>query len=494
MKTRLLAFLLCFVLVLSACLMTACGGSKNDKVAEVTDEEARQTALSSFFKGVDAIRHGGIVFTGSVKGSVTETDETGAKKTNAIDLNLSLNYNDEQFVAVAEGTADGESGRGEIYFDGTLFGTLGKGEGKEAEFDVFFLDDVAGKLPVTLPTGEDADYTEILDKISALIDYDKVAENIAKATKDFIVIQTKGKTYVISVSSDKVFDAVLGILDTVKNSGNMKISELVDALCGAGTWAKIVETLDKYEGTTKLATLIPDLEALLTDAGIKVDALYAFVGEMMGLTAAPGSTVADQVKVMLGSLLNEMTINDAIAMLGDSIFGSMFDFGGDEGNYEVEPLEAAAPGAEEEDGDEYEETEEAMTYEDIVALIKQFAEMTVNDLGASLKMMDDEDPTQATFDIAEEIAPAIEYVTAFKAAIKFDLTVTCDSKLNPTAIELTATIDSTKLPEDMEADPANITLTISAEMKDAVTVTPSAEMAEKVAAAKANREPAPAGE
>lgn len=475
MKTRLLAFLLCLVLVLSACLMTACGSksNKDDKVVEVTDDEARETALASFFKGVDAIRNGGIVFTGSLKGSSTGKDESGQTKTEAFDLTLALNFNDGQFDAVAEGTADGESGKGEIYFDGTLIGMLGKGEGEEAEFDVYFLDDVAGKLPVPgLTPDEEGEYIEILDKVSALIDYDKVAENIAKATKDFIVIQTKGKAYVISVSSDKVFDAVLGILNTVKNSGDMKVSELIDALCGAGTWAKVVATLDKYEGTTKLSVLLPDVEALLADAGIKVDALYAFVGEMMGLTAAPGSTLADQVKETVTGLLGEMTVNDAIGLIGGGN-NKEADFGAEDA------------------GGEYEETEETMTYEDIVATIKQYAAMTVNELGAALKMMDGEDPTQATFDIATEIAPAIEYVTAFKEAIKFNLSVTCDKTLNPTAIDLTVTLDTTKLPEDMKADAANLTLTINAEIKDAVTVTPSEAMAAKIADAKAERQTTP---
>ena len=465
MKTRLLAFLLCFVLVLSACLMTACGGSKeSDKVVEVTDDEARQTALSSFFKGVDAIRKGGVTFTGSLKGSVTDDEETVA-----IDLSLSLNYNDEKFVAVAEGTAGGETGKGEIYFDGSLLGMLGKEGDDEEDFDVFFLDDVAENVPViSLPSGEDAEYTEILDKVAALIDYDKVAENIAKATKDFIIVETKGKTYVISVSSDKLFDAVLGILDTVKNAGDKKISQLIDDLCGEGTYANFIAKLDEHHGTDKVGDLIPELETLLSDAGIKVDALYAFVGEMMGLTEAEGVTVAEQVKTILKSYLDEMTINDLIAYLGVESFGGMG---------EVEPLEMAGPAG------YAENDEDAMTYEDLVLMIKQFAEMKVNEIGAMV--------VNPEFDIAAEITPAIEYVTAFKDAIKFNLSVTCDNKLNPTAINLTASVDTTKLPEDLDIGEANLTLTINAEVKDNVTVTPSEAMAAKVADAKAKREAAP---
>ena len=118
MKTRILALLLCLLLVASACLMTACG--KKNK--EVADDEEREVALASFMKGVESIRKGGVVFTGTIKGTSTDhhwNDETGEMelKTEDIDLKLSLKYNNETFDAVAEGKAGGDSGKFEIYFD-----------------------------------------------------------------------------------------------------------------------------------------------------------------------------------------------------------------------------------------------------------------------------------------------------------------------------------------------------------------------------------------
>ena len=94
------------------------------------------------------------------------------------------------------------------------------------------------------------------------------------------------------------------------------------------------------------------------------------------------------------------------------------------------------------------------------------------------------------FDIAVEAAEAIETVSAIKEAIKFSVSVTCDKKLNPTAVELNASIDSTKLPEDMqeEDEVTKIDLSISAEIKSSVEVAPSTAMQAQIAAAESARE------
>ena len=511
MKTRLLAFLLCFVLVLSACLMTACGGSKNDKVVEVTEDEARETALASFFQGIDALRHGGIVITGSVKGSATETDDAGEKKTYPIDLNLTLNYNDEKFDAVAEGTSNGEDGRFEIYFDGTLVGLIGRGGEEEPDGEVHFLDEEVAKLPIPgLTPDEEGAYTAILDQIAGLIDFEKVAANVSNATKGVIVVSTKGKNYVITASSDGLFDVALNTLNILKNSGDKTVAELLDALCGEGASEKLLAELGEIQGTDKLVDLLPKVEGVLSDLGLKVDALY----DLLAKTFMGDEATGEQLKAFIVTALGEMTVDEGIEylfnmiseMLGSiigSIFDSMFDNGAENeeiGEGEVEPMNSADPAAAgavdgETDGETDEESG-APTWAMICGMIQGFLAGNVNDSFGTFFGTDKDETTgePIPFDIATEVEPAIAAVTALKDAIKFNVTVTCDGKLNPTAVDLTLSVDTEKFPEDMGADPANVTLTLSAKIKDNVTVTPSEAMAAQIADAKAKREPAPAGE
>lgn len=473
MKSKILALLLCFVLVASLFLMSACSFGKKssgeDAGTEVADEQAREVAMGSFLKGIEAIRKGGIVFTGTLKGTSTEKDETGAPKTESIDLTLTLNYSNETFDAVAEGTAGGDSGKFEFYFDGETVGMLST-EGDKSEGDVYFVDDFAEDVPEALSglfaSGEE--YTEFVDQLMALIDFDKVAANISSATKDVVSIKIDGKTYVVSVSSDAIFDAATAIVNTVKDSGDKTVAELFDALVGEGSFAKLQETLQKYSGTDTLDTLIPDLEATLADLGIKVDAAYAFAAETMGLT---GDDAVDQLKALINGKLSDMTINDAIAMVS-GLFG---------GSGKAEQYQMAVPGSVGTTG-ETDGEESGMTYEAIVAMVAGYSQMKVNALLGSIT-------GNPTFDIAETVAPALDYIAAFKEAIKFKVSVTCDSKLNPTKIKLTASIDTTKLPEDMqeEGEVTQIELSISAEVKS-VTVAPSAAMAAKIADEKAKRE------
>ena len=122
MKKRLLAFLLCLILVVSSFLFTGCG--KKEK--EVTDPEERETAIAGFIKGVEALRNGGVVATGSVKGFSTEKDGTR----NDVDLSLTLNFNNGKIQAVATGTADGTAGTYELFFDNEVFASLSTEDGK----------------------------------------------------------------------------------------------------------------------------------------------------------------------------------------------------------------------------------------------------------------------------------------------------------------------------------------------------------------------------
>jgi len=466
MKTRLLALLLCFVLIASLFVMTACGTKKN---SEVTDDEEREVALASFMKGVESIRKGGITVTGTLKGSSTDKDETGALKTENIDLTLSLKYNDEKFVAVAEGPAGDETGKFEFYFDGETVGMLST-EGDKTEGDVYFLEDAAQMLPDSFAFLAE-DYSEIIDQVLALIDLDKVAANISAATKDVVSIKTNGKNYTVTVSSDAIFDSVLNTLNILKNSGDKKVSVLIDELAGEGTFAKLQATLEKYEGTDTLDTVLPDLEAALTDLGIKVDALYAFVGQFLGVT---GEDVGAQVKTMLTGMLSEMTVNDLVAMLAGKLG---LGFGANEPYQSEVPGEVGATGGDDDD------EEAALTYEDLVQMILSFADMKVNDLFAMLGAGEGDEP----FDIATETAEAIETVSAVKEALKFNLSVTCDKKLNPTSVELKASVDTSKLPADMvdEGEVTKLDLSISAEIKSSVEVAPSAAMAAKIADEKA---------
>ena len=57
MKNRLLAFLLCLILIVSSFLFTGCGKKKE---TEVTAPEERQAALAGFLRGVEALREGEI--------------------------------------------------------------------------------------------------------------------------------------------------------------------------------------------------------------------------------------------------------------------------------------------------------------------------------------------------------------------------------------------------------------------------------------------------
>ena len=478
MKTRILALLLCLLLVASACLMTACG--KKNK--EVADAEDREVALASFMKGVESIRKGGVVFTGTIKGTSTDhhwNDETRENelKTEDIDLKLSLKYNNETFDAVAEGKVGDDSGKYEIYFDGKLVGMLSLDENDVADGEVYFLEDAGEILPSSVSFLAE-DYSAIIDQVLALIDLDKFAASISAATKDVISIKTNGKTYTVTVTSDAIFDLAVAKLTILKDSGDKTVAELFDALVGEGSFAKLKTTLEKYEGTDTIAEILPDLEAALTDLGINVDALYAFIGQFLGVE---GEDAGAQVKAQLTGMLSEMTINDAITGL-TKMFGldEMFGAG------EAETYEANMPTLF--GGDDDDEEESGITYEMFVQMLLSFSQMKVNQLFA---MFDEDAAAEGEeFDIAVSAAEAIETVNAIKEAIKFSLSVTCDKKLNPTAIELKVSIDTTKLPEDMqeEDEVTKIDLSISAEIKSSVEVAPSTAMQAQIAAAESARE------
>ena len=499
MKTRLLALLLCLLLVASACLLTACGKKKkNAEVVEVTDDAARQVAIASFLKGIDAIRKGGVTFTGTLVGSSTEKNEEGALVTENFDLTLELKYNNEKFDAIASGTAGSDRGTFEAYFDGELFATLST-EGEVSEGDVFFLNDAAAFVPgSSLLAGDDGDYTAALDKLATLIDFDKVAANINSAAKGVIVVKTNGTIYTVSVSSDALFDFAIATLNILKDSGDKTVAELFDALLGEGSFNKLKTTLEKFSGTSKVSELIPELEAVLTDLGVNVDALYEFLAPFFGVT---GDGVVNQMKAMVTGMTSELTIDDAISMAQQKItemlsnmFRSMFGLESENAPESYQGVEQyqSAPGGEPEVGEGSPASEESameLNYATIVGMILGYSEMKVNDLFAELNKEPD-------FDIATEAEAAIAEVSGVKEALKFDVTVTCDGELNPTKIELNATIDSSKLPADMqeEGESQNFTLSIVAEVKASVDLAPSAAIQAKIAEAKKARETAPAGE
>ncbi|MBO4284364.1 MAG: hypothetical protein J5958_07065 [Clostridia bacterium] len=495
MKSRILALLLCLVLIASACLMTACGKKKNTTAetepaaVEVTDDAARQVALAAFLKGIDAIRKGGVTFTGTLVGSSTEKNEEGALVTDNFDLSLDLKYNAEKFDAVATGTAGSDSGTFEAYFDGSLFAILSTEDGK-SDGSVYFIDDFAGFVPGgAMLAGEDDDYTAIFDQILALIDFDKVAANVNAAAKGAVVIKTNGTTYTVSVSSDALFDFEIATLNILKDSGDKTVAELFDALVGEGSFAKLQATLAKFSGTSKVSELIPELEAALTDAGIKVDALYEFLAPYLGVT---GEGVVNQVKSMLTGMTSELTIDDAISMVVEKVqqmIGSMFGMGEKQNypdEYQVAEQYQSAPGGEpatsEEPAPTTGEAGPELNYATIVGMITTYSEMKVNDLIAGLNKVE-------SFDISAETDPVIAEISGLKEAIKFNVTVTCDATLNPTKIDLNATVDSSKLPAEMqeEGESQNFTLTVSAEIKSSVDVAPSTAMQAKIDEVKRER-------
>ena len=146
---------------------------------------------------------------------------------------------------------------------------------------------------------------------------------------------------------------------------------------------------------------------------------------------------------------------------------------------------------------ETEETDEesnAPTWAYIYGMIEGFLSGNVNDSFGTFFGTEKDETTgePIPFDIAKEAEAAIETVTALKGAIKFSVTVTCDKKLNPTSIELTASVDTTDLPEDMidEGEVTKIDLQISAKIKSSVEVAPSTAMQAQIAAAQSARDAA----
>lgn len=484
MKSRILAFLLCLVMLASVCLMTACGKKKE---VEVTDEEQRTEALGSFFKGIDEVRKGGMVATGSVKGYTTEKKEDGSIAREDIDYKLVLNYFNQTFDATASGTTNGKSGTFEAFFNGTVYATVSTEGNEKPEYDVQFVSDKMETMPLAL----DEETTALIDKIVALIDLDKVAENLSAPTDGLLVVKKKGSDYVISVSSDALFDEAIRILNIVKNSGEGTVSELIDALLGEGTSAKLMEELGAISGSDKLVDLLPKLEAALSDLGIKVDAAYDLAAKTMMGEEATGA----QAKQLLTATLGQMTLDDGFAyvynkisqMIG-SIFSSMFSSitgGGNdkEPDVEVSPMQSAEPAGEpvgatagEGENEEKEEGSGAPTWAYIYGMIQSFATAKVNDAFGMIFGTEKDETTGAPkpFNVSAEVTPIIGYAAALKTAIQFSATVTCNKNLVPKKAEVSLTVNTTGLPAEMEMDAAELTLTIKAEFKDSVTVAPSA--------------------
>jgi len=369
MKTRLLALLLCLVLVASALLMTACGGSKKDDstdaatdaatspaadkgtaaatgsgaapadTAAVTgngdtaeEEAARAAALGNFLKGIEQASEGGIAFTGTIKGTHTFTNHnwetnTDERQTETIDLNLALNYFQYVLDATMSGTVgDGDNVDVEFFYDGELVAVYSNTPEEEEgpAYEVYFLEDVlsdfsgAADLPSLVMTDTDADFAASMEEFAKLFDYDKLGVSANALTKNVLVFeQVNENTYKVSFVSDKVFDAALNLLNVVKANKDGTVGELIDALFGAGTVDKIKAELDKYHGSDKLKDILPDLEKTLGDLGLKVDDAYAYAADLFNqFTGATGEEAMDGegMREMVISLCAELTVNDAISM------------------------------------------------------------------------------------------------------------------------------------------------------------------------------------
>ena len=486
MKSKLLALLLCLVMVASMFLFTACGGSKggdgdSTKAAtgEVTDDTARTVALASLFKGIEALKSKAIVATGSIVGTTEEEQEDGSKKNETIDLNLAFTYSNGKFVANASGAAGDENGNFEAFFDGELLAAVSQAEGEDPDYDFENIGRELSRMMQEAEEEADADLNAIADQILALIDFDKVAAKVEPMTAGTLTIKLDGTKYVVTVSSDAAFDAALAILNTVKGSGDKTVAELYDALVGEGSFTKLLTELKKYHGTDKLADLLPKLEEILDDAGLKVDATYDFAAKyVMG----PDATGVE-LKAMLTAQLGDMTVNDAISMAASFSFGRKNSRPVEEYEEYMPSYQAASPeevGAtpEEEDGDTTGEI--GMTYEAILAMVEQYSAMKVDELLAQFAGPEAK--------ISDMLETPIAYVTAFKDAFKFTMTLTCSSTLVPEKIAISASIDTTKLPEDMDAGNTKITITLTAEVKDTAAVAPSAALQSKIEEYKANPE------
>lgn len=490
MKSRILALLLCLVLVASALLMTACGGK--NKLTEVADAEERTEALGGFLRGIDAIRKGGVTATGSISGYVTDKKEDGSSVREEINLNLSLNYYNQTFDATASGTADGVAGTFEAFFDGSVFAVISVEGDDEPEYEVTFLSGLTENAPIPVPVALDQETAELVNQILALIDFDKVAANLNAAAGSAVSIQKNKSSYVVSVSSDALFAAAISTLNVIKGSGDKTVGELLDALLGAGTSEKLLAELGAIQGTDKLVTLIPKVEALLSDLGLNVDATYEFIAKQMD------NATVEQLKAFIEGMLGEMTLDDGIeyvynliVQMISSMFDSMFDsmFGGENGT--VTANDGQNPGE-----DDSEEESGAPTWAYIYGMIESFVSGKVNEtFGMFFGTETDETTGEAIpFDIDAEVTPIIGYAEALKNAIQFNATVTCDKNLVPTKVSFTASVDTTGLPADMEVDPAKLTVTVNAEVKSSVTVAPSAGLQAKIDEETEKQTAAPAGE
>ena len=90
--------------------------------------------------------------------------------------------------------------------------------------------------------------------------------------------------------------------------------------------------------------------------------------------------------------------------------------------------------------------------------------------------------------IADLLETPVAYVEAFKEAFKFTMTLTCSSTLMPEKIAISAAIDTSKLPEEMEAGNNKITIALTAEVKETAAVAPSAALQTKINEYKENPE------
>lgn len=423
MKTKLLAFLLCLVMLGSVCLLTACGvgGNSSDTTTDATTEAPATEApasypeVASLLKGVDAVRKSGMTFTGSF--TVPAED---------VDYSMNGDYLAGKFRVLTEDKCldEGEYDKYETVFDGAGFYWLnewGDERYSDDDFDAVIVGDMLDYAlddkmvtvftalfsPSSLFSLDKVDYTKVFDKLVSRIDLDDVAELIGPLVSKISPSQNADLTYTASFTSDAFFAAVEADLKDAKAIGEKTVEALFDSVVGNGAFAQIKTVLNQYNGTDKVSDLIPAVESALAESGIQANDVYDLVAEYI-----PAEITGEQIRALLTEKLADWTIDDAIsyalAMAMDSEF----------------PTDAEGSGA-------------TLNYAAVLGMIDQYAGAKLNEL---IK-------TATGYNAVEMIDTAITVLNVCKKVCRFQLTFDFDREFVPTKMNQTFSIYADEIPD-----------------------------------------------
>jgi len=482
MKHRILALLLCLVLISSALFLTACelGSSKTEKDGEV---EVTASKLGSFIAGVDKVRKGGLTADMTIKETISDSGWTKVVNTSS-----KLKYNNGRFTLAETGkikyTYSGDTQEydytGETYFDGSVFATMTASNGKLYK-EIYLLDEEVDDLRdefasseetawiADLLGGEGFDALPWLDSVLGLIDFAKAAELVLPSLGGRFKMEKKDGAYLVTFDSDAAVDAEIALLNTVKKNLNGKASDLFDALLGTGKFAGLKTELAKYHGSDRFSDLLPKLETALADSGLNVDGVYDFFAAKVNENRSDSDKMTGkQLKQKLLDKCGEMTVNDVIALGAEEI-----DL---EGHFDPKTGEFVF------------QEDVSPTYDDILAAVNAFegwtAKQAIGLMTGNGENWDKINAEGKRIDIADIIDDAVSEANEYKEAYNAKVTVTCDGKFVPTAVSETVSINTAGMDDD---GVTVATLTLTAEVKSDVTVEPSAILQAEIDKVKAGK-------